>query len=81
MTNIGSDSCNVDLFALTQTLKHECEINLLFEAWELCESIDKWYINYWSHIMKILAKSTSSYFKYYNLWKQFFKTNIIKSHL
>ncbi len=35
LTNIGSDLGNVDLFALTQTLKHECKINSLFEAWEL----------------------------------------------
>jgi hypothetical protein len=41
LTNIGSDSCNVDLFALTQTLKHECENNSLFEEWELCEGINK----------------------------------------
>ncbi len=56
LTNIWSDSCNVNLFALTQTLKHECENNSLFEAWEPCEGITKWYINYWSHLMKTLAK-------------------------
>ena len=41
--------------SLVETLRYECEIKLLYEAWQFCGDISKWYTN-WPHLMKLWQK-------------------------
>jgi hypothetical protein len=52
LTVVESVASRVELFEFVETLRHECENESLYEAWQFCGGINKAYSN-WPHLMKL----------------------------
>ena len=51
-TEEESDMCKGQLLEFTETLQHECENNMIFEAWHICSSNLEWHTN-WPKLMQL----------------------------
>ena len=52
---IESNESRAELLEFVETMRHECENESLFEAWQFRGSNNEWYIN-WPHLMKVWQK-------------------------
>jgi hypothetical protein len=52
LTAVESDTNRAELLEFVKTLRHECESQSLYEAWQFCGGVNEWYTNE-PHLMKL----------------------------
>ena len=61
MTTVENDASRVELLEFVESLRYECGNKSLYEAWQICGGINKWYTKILATSHETLAKKYLSF--------------------